>query len=99
MPRTYISGAISSELATAPRKFADAEKRVIQMIGGDVINPMKLPHNAGASWEEYMAVDILELIGCDTIYMLPCWQNSPGARLEHAIAAKTGMRIIYEDQE
>lgn len=98
MARTYISGSISADLQNAPRKFADAEKRVSAMLGGDVINPMKLPHNAGATWEQYMAVDIMELIGCDAIYMLPCWQQSPGARLEHAIAAQIGMRIIYEQE-
>lgn len=92
----YISGAISSELETAPQKFADAELRVQRTFGCQTINPMTLPHKEGATWEEYMAVDLLELMKCDAIYMLPCWEKSPGAQLELAMARQLEMKIIYE---
>lgn len=68
------------------------------MYGKPVINPMKLPHKEGASWEDYMVVDLEALDKCDTIYMLPCWQRSHGARLEHAYAKYYNKRIIYEDK-
>jgi hypothetical protein len=33
---------------------------------------------------------------CDAIYMLTGWENSKGARAEHAIAVALDMEIIYE---
>ena len=33
---------------------------------------------------------------CDAIYMLIGWENSKGARMEHALAVCLGMDIIYE---
>jgi hypothetical protein len=94
--KVYISGSISSDLLNAPRKFEKAERRIKKMFGAEVINPMKLPHVEGAEWEDYMAVDIEYLETCDTILMLPCWTTSQGARLEHAIAKRKGLNIIYQ---
>ncbi len=33
---------------------------------------------------------------CDAIYMLPGWENSKGARAEHATAVALGLQILYE---
>lgn len=82
----------------APRKFQEAETRIRRMFGDQVVNPMKLPHQEGATWEDYMVVDLEALDKCDTIYMLPCWIKSHGARLEHAYAKYHKKRIIYEGQ-
>lgn len=98
MERVYISGSISSDMANAPRKFSEAEERVARRFGCQTINPLKLPHDGGAEWEDFMAVDLLELMTCDAIYMLPCWKTSPGAKLEHAIAKQIQIKIIYEGQ-
>lgn len=43
-----------------------------------------------------MRVCITHLMECDAIYMLKDWKQSRGARLEHFIALKLGMRIIKE---
>ena len=32
----------------------------------------------------------------DTIVMLPKWENSKGARAEHALAVALGLKIIYQ---
>lgn len=98
MKRVYISGSISSDMENAPRKFSEAEQRVSRNFGCQAINPLKLPHKEGAEWEDFMAVDLLELMLCDAIYMLPCWKQSPGAKLEHAIAKQIQIEIIYEGQ-
>lgn len=92
----YISGAISSDLIGAPRKFQQVEEYLKRLFGCQVVNPMKLPHKEGAEWEDYMVVDLEALQKCDTIYMLSCWKDSRGARLEHAFAKYYGKRIIYE---
>lgn len=52
---------------------------------------------AHSPWEEHMAEDITTLMRCRAIYMLGDWQTSHGARLEHAIAKKCDLQIIYEN--
>lgn len=46
------------------------------------------------SWSDYMKVSIQNLLNCDTIAMLPEWQNSKGACLEKTIADKLGFRVV-----
>jgi hypothetical protein len=41
---------------------------------------------AGFDFREAFAWDIDKVLNCDAIYMLPGWEQSPGARAEHATA-------------
>ncbi len=65
-------------------------------MGSEPVNPMKngLPENA--PWELHMALDIVLLMGCESIYLLPDWEHSRGATLEKTIAELTGKQLIYE---
>lgn len=94
--KIYISGQISGQPIDSVReKFERAERR-IKAMGLDPVNPMKngLPENA--PWELHMALDIVLLMGCESIYLLPDWEHSRGATLEKTIAELTGKQLIYE---
>ena len=93
----YISGQITGlQYEDALASFDKAEKR-LQSLGYDVINPMiHVPYNKDWSWFDYMGEDIKLLGKCDSIYMLKGWLNSDGARIEHSIATKKNINIIYE---
>lgn len=43
--------------------------------------------------------DIKHLAKCEAIYMLRDWQDSPGAKAEHAFAVACGMEVFYEHPE
>ena len=43
-----------------------------------------------------MAKDIINLIDCEGIYMLQGWEDSQGARIEHAVAKELGKAVFYE---
>ena len=43
----------------------------------------------------YMRSDIAALLTCDAIHMLPGWENSRGATVEHTIATALGLPITY----
>jgi hypothetical protein len=43
----------------------------------------------------FLRADIKALLECDAIRMLPGWESSVGARLEHSVAALTGIPIAY----
>ena len=54
-----------------------------------------IPHDA--PWEVHVAIDIVLLIGCDSIYLLPDWKYSKGATLEKNIAELLQKELIYEE--
>ena len=58
-----------------------------------VINPARISKSMGANWEydDYMRADMALLEMCDTIIMLPGWEESPGARREYKTAKRRGM--------
>ena len=97
MEKIYISGRISGlseEEVTA--KF-DAAEAKLKAQGYEVVNPLKngIPNNA--SWEIHISMDVLLLMGCNAIYLLPDWSLSKGATLEKNLSELTGKKIIYEE--
>jgi hypothetical protein len=95
--RIYISGQISGlPLEETKAKFGNIENELAKQ-GYEVVNPLKngIPYNA--PWEVHIAMDILLLIGCQAIYLLPDWAYSKGATLEKKIAEFTGQQIIYQE--
>ena len=95
--RIYLSGAISGRtIDQARHAFQKAEDQLCAQ-GWEPVNPLKNGLPAEASWTAHMAVDILNLLGCDAIYLLPGWENSQGATLEANIARMTGKRIFYQE--
>jgi hypothetical protein len=93
--KIYISGKITGlEPKQAFKKFEKAEEFLKNYLGYNVINPIKqCPQQE--NWSDYMLKDIELLFDCDAIYMLSNWQDSKGARIEHAIAKELGLRILY----
>jgi hypothetical protein len=87
----YISGPMASD-PDYRRKFEAAE-RELRGCGFVVINPAKNPE--GLSYAAYMRLAIAEINECDTLYMLPGWENSRGARAEKAYAESVGKNIRY----
>src|SRR5471032_2720865 len=59
------------------------------------LNPAILPD--GLTEADYMAVGLAMLQRAEAIYLLPGWQNSAGARAEHALAVKLGLHIREEE--
>lgn len=95
--KVYISGQISGlSYEEAAAKFGKVENELIEQ-GYQVINPLKngIPFNA--PWELHIAMDIILLIGCDAIYLLPDWAYSKGATLEKSIAELTRKVLMYEE--
>lgn len=52
---------------------------------------------AGFDFRECFTWDVCKVIEADAIYMLPGWENSPGARGEHAVAV--AMKKHYPEYE
>lgn len=101
--RIYISGPITG-VENWQENFNLAEQELLKMDGAFfVANPVTLSQNvekqfalqdSAPSYADYMAYDIKVLCDCDTICMLPHWQNSKGAKLEYEIAKALDMAVL-----
>lgn len=92
--RIYVAGPMTG---LPHRNFPafHAAAAHLRTYGYTVINPAEINPDHTISWEDCMRKDISELVTCACIYLLPGWQNSKGATLEHHIADRLGMHIIH----
>ena len=95
--KIYISGKITG-LDNAKEIFDAAEKKVSENYqDAEIVNPMKLPHDHDKTWESYMRDCLVEMMRCDTIYVLENWEDSKGAKLEVALAIQLNFNIFGSD--
>lgn len=92
--RCYLAGPMSGlpELNFPAFHQAAASLRAS---GYDVVNPAEINADPTAGWTTCMRQDIAQLVTCDAIALLPGWQKSRGAKLEHHIAIQLAMREIH----
>ncbi|MBK5254327.1 MAG: DUF4406 domain-containing protein [Peptostreptococcaceae bacterium] len=96
--KTYIAGPISGMEEEAFRNFAKAEEELNSQ-GYAVLNPMiDAKFTLSFSYMDWIKHGLFLLDLADAIYMLPGWENSKGARLEHAYAECRGIKIIYAEE-
>ena len=91
--RIYISGPMTGIPEFNFPAFNQAATR-LRGCGLDVVNPAEINKDTTMSWEDCMRADIKALCDCDTIVMLPGWENSKGAHLEVHIAHRLGIRVL-----
>lgn len=85
--KIYIAGKVTGlPIAETTMKFGEAQKE-LEARGFEAINPLAVVNDWHATWEEAMKKCISALVECDAVYLLPCCNNSPGAKLEISIAA------------
>jgi nucleoside 2-deoxyribosyltransferase len=94
--KIYIAGKITGREIEAKIEFKKAENHLKDK-GWEVVNPMELPHNHDKKWISYMRECIKELLDCDSIYFLPNWEDSRGAKIEHNIASDLNYFMFFEN--
>ena len=92
----YIAGPISNVDDWNFPSF-NAMAKELREDGNEVVNPVELDGADPSTliWHCCLRRDIVELMKCDTVVLLPGWSESKGAQLEHHIACELGMTIIY----
>ena len=92
MNKIYLSGPMTG-LPNLNFPAFNAEAARLRGLGFEVINPAEL--NEGVEdWEECLRQDLIALLNCDTVAILPGWQESKGAHLEMHVAHRVGIRIV-----
>jgi hypothetical protein len=51
------------------------------------------------TWQCWMKHDIAEMMKCDTMVLLPGWDNSKGSALEHNLAIQLGFKVLHMDSQ
>lgn len=90
MRRIYIAGAMSGLPDFNYPAFHEAAAR-LRATGAHVENPAENPEPACGSWEAYMRLAITQMLTCDEIALLPGWEKSRGAVIEHNLAVELRM--------
>jgi len=95
----YISGPVTGIEEFNRPAFLLAQ-RMLLSAGCSVFNPIHIdwpidPLEGEALWKYFMAYCVQALPSCDSLLMLPDWQNSKGAKEEHRIAKMLGLTIYY----
>lgn len=92
MAKIYIAGKITGD-PDFKEKFKAAEE-MLKSDGNAVLTPAFLPD--GLSQADYMRICIAMIDCCDSVFFLPNWQESEGAKVEHAYCEKCQKHIIID---
>lgn len=92
MSRVYLSGPMTG---IADNNFPAFHRWAAKLRadGLDVVSPAEI-QEAG-TWELCLRADLRELCTCDTIALMPGWENSRGAHLELHVAHRLGMKVMH----
>ena len=86
--KIFLSGPITSRLDTYKKEFESAAEAV-KAAGNIPLNPATQP--LGLEQRDYMRVSLAMLEAADMVLLLPGWEESEGALVEQALAAKLGI--------
>jgi hypothetical protein len=79
-------------LMNFPAFHAAAE--TLRGLGHDVVNPADAGSGGDWSYEEYLRRDLLDLLSCNAICLLPGWERSKGATVEEHMARALGFVFV-----
>jgi len=90
--KLYVSGPMTGIPEFNYPAF-EAACFALRAAGHHVVSPHEInpPDGVDHPWEWYLRRDIVGLLECEAIVVLPGWEQSRGARLETLIAEGLGM--------
>lgn len=95
--RVYLSGPMGGLPDHNFPAFARAAARLRDM-NYEVVSPHEIKHKdngvpGSIAWGDYLRQDLIEMLTCDGIIIMPGWERSRGATLELHVATQVGMSV------
>jgi hypothetical protein len=94
MIRVYISGPMTGLPAVNFPAF-HAEAARLRALGFHVEIPAENSAPPRGTWKGWMRLSIAQIVTCDRVHMLPGWEGSRGAVIEHRLAKDIGIEVTY----
>lgn len=94
--RIYVAGPMSG-LPEYNYPAFHAEAARLRSRGFHVENPADNPSPPCGTWQGYMRLALAQLVTCQAIALLPGWNNSRGATIEHRLALELGLSVLYHE--
>lgn len=91
----YVAGKVTGLPEAEYQAKFKASKLKLESQDYHVINPCDFVIE-GTDWQHAMRLCLPLLCMADVIYLQADWQDSEGAKIEHATAVKFGIHTIYE---
>lgn len=85
-PRIYIAGPMTGYPDMNYPAFHREAAR-LRAAGLHVISPAEITLAGTPTWNDYMRACLAQMVKCSALCLLPGWENSRGARLEHHTAS------------
>src|SRR5262245_48249663 len=89
----YVSGPMTGQQDYNRPLFNRITER-LQRAGFNVYNPAELG-KSDWNWIDYMKRDLRWLLESDAILLLPGYEASKGAALEHRVAVDLGIQVLH----
>jgi len=89
--KVYISGPMTG-IKNFNREAFNRASLELRIAGHIALNPAR--HPVGLEYGEYMSYAMLDIFNCDYVFLLPGWENSPGAKREVALAKQQGKELF-----
>lgn len=97
--RVYICGPISGRDIEERRRAFGEVKKLLEIMGFEVVLPIENGLPADALHEAHMRRDFGLLLGCDYIYLLEGWMDSHGCVAEMHVAKSAGIKVLHNEEE
>lgn len=88
--RIYIAGPMTG---LPDLNYPQAE--ALRAVGYHAENPAEHGIVEHAEWADYLRYDLGRMVTCESIFLLPGWEKSNGARLEVSVAKALGLVFIH----
>lgn len=93
--RIYVAGPVTGIAEWNAPAFA-AETARLRALGHEVVSPLEINHGREQEgWHACMRRDIVRLVSCEAVQLLPGYENSKGVAVELGIARGLDMRIFH----